>query len=82
MKNKKYSITLQGHNTSITLEPLFWEVLKSIARNKNITLPDLITEIDMDRLIPPPAERPNLSSAIRLYVIHKLLEDNDWLRNH
>ena len=28
---KKYSLTIQGHSTSLTLEPIFWQALNEAA---------------------------------------------------
>ena len=49
--------------TSVTLEDAFWKALKEIATAKSIRLPALVQEIDKKRL------QPNLSSAIRLFVL-------------
>lgn len=58
---KKHSINLFGHQTSITIENVFWDTLKSIAHQKNISLKSLIEKIDQSR-------KGNLSSALRVYV--------------
>jgi predicted DNA-binding ribbon-helix-helix protein len=59
----KRSIMIGNHKTSVTLEEAFWNGLKAIASDRNLTLSELATAID--------AERPNanLSSAIRLFVL-------------
>ncbi|MEZ5758454.1 MAG: ribbon-helix-helix domain-containing protein [Emcibacteraceae bacterium] len=62
---KKHSVVIAGHQTSITLENIFWHQLKSIARNENKSLKTLITEIDKDRTT-------NLSSAIRVFILKKI----------
>jgi predicted DNA-binding ribbon-helix-helix protein len=59
----KRSVVLSGHKTSISLEDAFWNSLKEIARSDNMSLSDLITEIDSAR------HHGNLSSAIRLFVL-------------
>ncbi len=59
---RKYSVTIAGHRTSISLEPPFWEALQTLADKRRMTLAALITEIDRDR-------GGNLSSALRLYVL-------------
>jgi predicted DNA-binding ribbon-helix-helix protein len=61
----KRSITIAGHTTSISLEKPFWQVLKEIAAHQERSLAALITEID-------DARGTNLSSALRLYVLHYL----------
>ncbi|MCB2091205.1 MAG: ribbon-helix-helix domain-containing protein [Alphaproteobacteria bacterium] len=62
---KKHSVFIAGHQTSITLENIFWRALKSIARKENKSLKTLITEIDETRTT-------NLSSAIRVFILKKL----------
>mgnify|MGYP003150790754 CR=1 FL=1 len=60
---RKRSLTIAGHRTSIALEPPFWEALHSIAQAREMSLPNLIAEIDETR------EDSNLSSAIRVFVL-------------
>ena len=59
----KRSIAISGHQTSISLEPQFWKVLREIATERRSTLQDLVTSIDHDR------REANLSSAIRVFVL-------------
>ena len=59
----KRSIVIAGHKTSVSLEDAFWRGLKDIAGDRDITLSDLVAEIDLERRL------GNLSSAIRLYVL-------------
>ena len=65
MKSKvlKRSIVLAGHKTSVCLEDEFWKSVKEIAGERNMTVADLVGEIDANR------QHANLSSAIRLFVI-------------
>jgi predicted DNA-binding ribbon-helix-helix protein len=58
----KRSIVIAGHKTSVSLEDQFWNSLKEIARERNMTLVELVGAIDTDR------QNGNLSSAIRLFV--------------
>ncbi len=62
---KKHSVVITGHQTSITLENIFWQKLKSIAKSEGKSLKLLITEIDATRTT-------NLSSAIRVFILKKL----------
>jgi predicted DNA-binding ribbon-helix-helix protein len=62
MKSKR-SIVLAGHKTSVSLEDVFWRALKEIAGGRQITLSDLVSEIDSER------QHGNLSSAIRPFVL-------------
>ncbi len=63
---KKISVSLSGHQTSISLEPEFIDVLHQIARARAQSMASLIGEIDAQR------GNKNLSSAIRVWVLdHK-----------
>lgn len=59
----KRSIVIAGHKTSVSLEDAFWQGLKQIAGDRNLTLSDLVASIDTER------RQGNLSSAIRLFVL-------------
>ena len=59
---RKHSVLVAGHETSVSTENAFWDGLCSIARERNLSINDLVAEIDSSR-------RGNLSSAIRLYVL-------------
>lgn len=61
----KRSVVLSGHATSVSLEPEFWDALKTLAVARNIALNALINEIDQQRV-------GNLSSALRVYVLQNL----------
>lgn len=64
---RKRSVVIAGrHSTSITLEDEFMQELENIASMQKKTLNQLITEIDSERT------SPNLSSAIRIYVLNTL----------
>lgn len=67
---KKRSVSIAGHATSITLEDAFWAALKKIADEKGMSIPMVIGEIDEARMEEP--SPPNLSSAIRLYILADL----------
>jgi predicted DNA-binding ribbon-helix-helix protein len=58
----KRSIYLDGHKTSVSLEDAFWLGLKDIARSQDLTIAEVIGDIDTRR-------EGNLSSAIRLFVL-------------
>jgi predicted DNA-binding ribbon-helix-helix protein len=59
----KRSIVIAGHKTSVSLEDAFWGALKDIARGKDCSVSDLVSEIDSGR------KGTNLSSSIRLHVL-------------
>ncbi len=61
----KRSVSISGHLTSISLEEPFWKELQALAKSENISLAKLIARIDK-------ARKTNLSSALRLYVLHTM----------
>ncbi|HEX8937866.1 MAG TPA: ribbon-helix-helix domain-containing protein [Sphingomicrobium sp.] len=63
---KKRSVLIAGHQTSISLEPIFWRALESAARERGCPLNALVAEIDADRLNADAP--PNLTSAIRQWL--------------
>ena len=63
---RKRSITIAGHQTSISLEPMFWTALEAEARHRNLALNALVAEIDAARL--HASHPPNLTSALRQYL--------------
>jgi predicted DNA-binding ribbon-helix-helix protein len=66
----KRSVEIAGHKTSVSLEPLFWDLLKTIARAEDLPLNALVARIDAERL---EAETPpGLASAIRLWLAARL----------
>jgi len=62
----KRSIEIAGHKTSISLEPLFWDLLKRAAAREELPLNALVARIDAERI----AARtpPGLASAIRVWL--------------
>ena len=60
---RKRSLSIAGHRTSIALEPEFWVGLETMAADKGLPLAALIREIDEGRV------SPNLSSAVRVAVL-------------
>ena len=60
----KYSVALDGHRTSVSLEPEFWQALKEIAAARRESLSALVTEVDRTR-------QGNLSSALRVFVLRQ-----------
>jgi predicted DNA-binding ribbon-helix-helix protein len=62
----KRSVTIAGHETSISLEPLFWEGLNAAAQNFGLPLNALIARIDAERI--EASKPPNLASAIRVWL--------------
>ena len=66
----KRSVTIAGHETSISLEPMFWAALEEAAREADLPLNALIARIDAERLHTPGGP-PNLTSTLRQWL---------WLR--
>jgi predicted DNA-binding ribbon-helix-helix protein len=63
----KRSVTIAGHETSISLEPVFWSALEDWARAEKLPLNALIARIDAARIEVRPT--PNLTSAIRQWLL-------------
>jgi predicted DNA-binding ribbon-helix-helix protein len=66
----KRSVTIAGHETSISLEPLFWQALERAARDEGLPVNALIAQIDVERL-DGPGRTPNLTSAIRQWLFER-----------
>jgi len=63
----KRSVEIAGHKTSISLEPLFWEMLREAAAREGVPLNALVARIDVERI---EAENPpGLAGAIRLWLV-------------
>ena len=68
---QKRSVLIAGHQTSISLEPMFWKALEAAARERGCPINALVAEIDVSRLdVPSP---PNLTSAIRQWLFARSL---------
>ncbi|MBR6597925.1 MAG: ribbon-helix-helix domain-containing protein [Alphaproteobacteria bacterium] len=65
---KKISVSLSGHQTSITLEPEFIDVLHKIASTRGVSVASIISNIDNTR-----TPDINLSSAVRVWILQQLL---------
>jgi predicted DNA-binding ribbon-helix-helix protein len=66
---KKRSVLIAGHQTSISLEPMFWIALEAAARERGCPVNALVADIDVARLDADP--RPNLTSAIRQWLFQQ-----------
>ncbi len=62
----KRSITIAGHQTSISLEPVFWQALEADAVRHGLPLSALVAEIDAIRIVAD--DPPNLASALRTWL--------------
>ena len=68
---RKRSVLIAGHQTSISLEPMFWKALDQAARERRCPVNALVAEIDAARLNSRPT--PNLTSAIRQWLLARAL---------
>ena len=62
----KRSITIAGHPTSNSLEPIFWEALEEAATRRSLPVNALVARIDVERM--EAEDPPNLTSAIRQWL--------------
>ena len=62
----KRSVTIAGHETSLSLEPMFWAALERAAVEADKPVNAIIADIDAVRLESRPI--PNLTSAIRQWL--------------
>jgi predicted DNA-binding ribbon-helix-helix protein len=63
----KRSITIAGHQTSISLEPVFWQALERAAATRLLPLSALVAQIDALRV--RAAVSANLASALRTWLM-------------
>lgn len=66
----KRSITIAGHPTSISLEPIFWSALEDAAREARLPLSALVARVDAERIAL--ADPPNLASALRVWLFNRV----------
>ena len=62
----KRSVTIAGHETSISLEPVFWAALGKAAEQAGLPLNALIARVDAERIAL--RNPPNLASALRVWL--------------
>lgn len=63
----KRSLAIAGHKTSISLEPLFWDMLRAAAVGEGMAVARLVARIDAERIKADPA--PGLAGAIRIWLV-------------
>lgn len=63
----KRSVLIAGHQTSISLEPMFWAMLEDAARKRGCSINALVATIDVERL--GAGRPPNLTSSIRQWLV-------------
>ena len=65
----KISVSLSGHQTSISLEQEFFDILKQIASKQKTSVASIIKKIDETR-----SADSNLSSEIRIWILKQILK--------
>ena len=80
----KHSISIAGHKTSISLEPLFWDALRRAASEEGVAINQLVARIDDARIAgfsrssaraqSTASEPSNLASAIRIWLWERYCE--------
>ncbi|KHS45114.1 arylsulfate sulfotransferase-like protein [Novosphingobium subterraneum] len=66
----KRSVEIAGHKTSISLEPMFWDMLREAAAAEGMPINALVARIDAERIRVEVA--PGLAGAIRLWLVARL----------
>ena len=66
----KRSVEIAGHKTSISLEPLFWDLLRRAAEEEGLPLNALVARIDVERIAA--LHPPGLAGAVRLLLTTRL----------
>lgn len=61
---EKHSLTIEGHRTSVSLEPEFWKAFRMICTERGTGINAQASRIDIER----PADT-GLATAIRLFVL-------------
>ena len=65
----KRSVEIAGHRTSISLEPVFWDMLRQAAADDSLPINALVARIDAERIAA--ANPPGLAGAIRVWLVHR-----------
>ncbi|MEP3051948.1 MAG: ribbon-helix-helix domain-containing protein [Erythrobacter sp.] len=63
----KRSVQIAGHKTSISLEPIFWDMLREAAKAERVPINALVARIDEQRI--QSETPPGLASAIRVWLV-------------
>jgi predicted DNA-binding ribbon-helix-helix protein len=65
----KRSVEIAGHKTSVSLEPLFWDMLREAALREEVPINALVGRIDDERIAS--ATPCGLAGAIRLWLVSR-----------
>lgn len=71
---RKRSVTIAGHDTSLSLEEVFWTALRAQAKAEGLSINALVEKIDAER--PLKERRRNLSSAVRVYLFERVRSES------
>ncbi len=63
----KRSVEIAGHKTSISLEPVFWDMLRRAAEAEGVPINALVGRIDEERI--KADTPPGLAGAIRIWLV-------------
>ena len=63
------SVVVQGHATSVRLEPQFWEVIDAFCASQNISLSQLIISLEKQQ-----QSRQNLASQLRVFCLESVIK--------
>ena len=69
----KRSVQIDKHKTSISLEPLFWDMLKDAAAAEDVAINALVARIDAERI--KSDTPPGLAGAIRVWLVARSAAD-------
>ena len=72
MRPKKRSLILNGHNTSVSIEDLFWTELKNIAKEQKLSINQLVAKIDDSRNF----KVSGLATELREFVLKHHMNKN------
>ena len=73
---RKYSVRIDGHRTSVSLEPIFWDLLRTAAARRGIAVNTLVASIDAERI--RSETPPGLAGAIRVWLAsHELVSRHE-----
>jgi predicted DNA-binding ribbon-helix-helix protein len=65
----KRSVEVAGHKTSISLEPVFWDMLREAADAEGVPINALVARIDAERI--RAANPCGLAGAVRIWLVSR-----------
>ncbi len=63
----KRSVEISGHKTSVSLEPIFWDMLRAAATREGVPVSTLVGRIDAERIAAPTP--CGLAGALRIWLV-------------